>query len=99
MVSVPARWTQVAFATGARPIAAAGLHAAQCRALGVALPVAASGEGCAGAGADGRVGGAVSALWLPAHLHLSRPPPQQFLMYLVQVARGGVGHAGDQLHL
>ena len=73
MVSVPARRAGVAYATGTRPVATAGLHAARCRAIGVALSLDEGGEGCAGAGADGGAGGAVSALRLPADRDLPRP--------------------------
>ena len=67
MVSVPARRDQVAYATAPGPVAAAGLHADQGGAIGVALSIADGGEGCARAGADGGAGGAVSALRLSAH--------------------------------
>jgi hypothetical protein len=59
MVSVPARRS---VRDGQGPVATAGLHAARCRAIRVALLLDEAGEGYAGAGADGGVGGAISTL-------------------------------------
>src|SRR4249920_3703134 len=58
---------------GQGPVATAGLHAVRCRAIRVVLLFVEAGEGCAGAGADGGVGGTISALWLPADRDLSWP--------------------------
>ena len=58
---------------GSRAVAAAGLHAGQGWALGVALSLAQGGEGRAGAGPDERARCAVSALRLSPHSHLPRP--------------------------
>ena len=74
MVSVPARRQQVAYAPGAWPVAAAGLHAVlRWRDRRCSYRSRQGREGCAGARADEGAVGAVSALRLSAHPHLPRP--------------------------
>jgi hypothetical protein len=55
----------------ARSIGAAGLHAVFGGAIGVGLSKPEGDAGCAGDRADEGAGGAISALWLSAHWHLS----------------------------